>query len=92
MRPEEVLVVGDSVKKDIAIAKELGCHDAWAEYGTYVPGEYRERLDIVSSNANTRRHVASVFEQGVQLVKPTRSLSNYSQVLDIIDELSKPKA
>ena len=92
MRPEEVLVVGDSVKKDIAIAREVGCHDAWAEYGTYVPSEYRERLDIVSSNAITRRHVASVFEQGVQTVKPTRSLSNYAQVLDIIDALATPKA
>jgi phosphoglycolate phosphatase len=89
MRPDEVLVVGYSVKKDIAIAKELGCHDAWAEYGTYVPTEYRERLDIVSSNAITRRHAASVFEQGVQQVKPTRSLSNYAQLLDVIDELTK---
>lgn len=89
MQPHEVLVVGDSVKKDIAIAKEVGCHDAWAEYGTYVPTEYRERLDIVSSNAITRRHAASVFEQGAQTVKPTRSLSNYAQLLDIIDALAK---
>jgi phosphoglycolate phosphatase len=89
MQPHEVLVIGDSVKKDIAIAKELGCHDAWAEYGTYVSTEYRERLDIVSSNAITRRHAASVFEQGAQQVKPTRSLSNYGQLLDIIDALAK---
>lgn len=89
MRPEEVLVVGDSVKKDIAVARELGCHDAWAEYGTYVSGEYRERLDIVSSNAITRRHAASVFESGAQSVKPTRTLSNYGQVLDVVDALSK---
>jgi FMN phosphatase YigB (HAD superfamily) len=91
MRPDEVLVIGDSVKKDIAIAKEVGCHDAWAEYGTYVPVEYRERLDIISSNVITRRHAASVFESGAQTVKPTRSLSNYGQVLEIIDELAKPR-
>ncbi len=88
LQPAEVLVVGDSVKKDIAIAKELGCHDAWAEYGTYVPGEYRERLDIVSSNAITRRHAASVFESGTQAVKPSRSLSNYAQLLDLIDTVN----
>lgn len=88
VQPSEVLVVGDSVKKDIAIAQELGCHDAWAEYGTYVPGEYRERLDIVSSNAITRRHAASVFESGSQAVKPTRSLSSYAQVLELIDAVN----
>lgn len=54
-----------------------------------MPTEYRERLDIVSSNAITRRHAASVFEQGAQTVTPTRSLSNYAQVLDIIDSLSR---
>lgn len=89
MQPQDVLVVGDSVKKDIAIAQELGCHDCWAEYGTYVPGEYRERLDIVSSNAITRRHAASVFESGAQSLKPTRTLSNYGQLLDVIDALAR---
>lgn len=83
LEPKEVLVVGDSVKKDIAIAKELGCHDAWAEYGTYVSLEYRERLDIISSTAITRRHAAHVFETGQQSVTPTRALSNFGQVLEL---------
>jgi len=87
LQPTEVLVVGDSVKKDIAIAKELGCHDAWAEYGTYVGHEYRERLDIISSTAITRRHAANVFESGQQSVTPTRSLSNFSQVLELVASL-----
>ena len=29
LRPEEVLVVGDSYKKDIVPAESLGCHVAW---------------------------------------------------------------
>ncbi|MEW6434965.1 MAG: HAD family hydrolase [Myxococcota bacterium] len=86
VRPEEVLVVGDSLKKDIAVARELGCHDCWAEYGTYVSLEYRERLDIISSNAITRRHASSVFETGPQ-VKPTHTLSSYSQLLELVDRL-----
>ncbi|MFZ5442566.1 MAG: HAD family hydrolase [Myxococcota bacterium] len=86
--PSEVLVVGDSVKKDIAVARELGCHDAWAEYGTYVSHEYRERLDIISSPAITRRHAAHVFENGQQQdLRPTRALSNFSQVLELVDRL-----
>ncbi len=87
LQPQDVLVIGDSVKKDIAIAKELGCHDAWAEYGTYVSHEYRERLDIISSSAITRRHAAHVFESGQQTVTPTRALSNFGQVLELVERL-----
>ncbi len=88
LSPSEVLVVGDSVKKDIAVAQTLGCHDVWAEYGTYCSLEYRERLDIISSAAITRRHAAHVFESGQQQLAPTRSISNFNQVLGIVDLLS----
>lgn len=87
LQPFEVLVVGDSLKKDIAIAQELGCHDAWAEYGTYVSLEYRERLDIISSPAITRRHANHVFEQGAQQLSPTHTLSNFGQVLGLVEKL-----
>lgn len=87
LQPFEVLVVGDSLKKDIAIAQELGCHDAWAEYGTYVSLEYRERLDIISSPAITRRHANHVFEQGAPQLAPTHTLSNFGQVLGLVEKL-----
>jgi len=88
LRPSEVLVVGDSVNKDVAVARALGCHDCWAEYGTYVSLEYRERLDIISSSAITRRHAASVYESGGQAAPPTHVLSSYAQLLGIIDGLA----
>jgi hypothetical protein len=49
--------------------------------------EYRERLDIISSAAITRRHAASVFETE-PTVRPTHVLSNYGQLLDVIDALA----
>ena len=73
------------LKKDIAVAREVGAIDCWAEYGTYVSLEYRERLDIISAPAITRRHVASVFESGQLPQKATHVLSNFSQILDVID-------
>jgi phosphoglycolate phosphatase len=88
LQPSEVLVVGDSVKKDIAVAQAVGCHDAWAEYGTYVSLEYRERLDIISSPAITRRHAAHVFEHGQDQVRPTHRLSNFDQVVGLVDALT----
>jgi FMN phosphatase YigB (HAD superfamily) len=87
VKPHEVLVVGDSVKKDIAVARKLGCHDAWAEYGTYVSLEYRERLDIISSPAITRRHAAHVCEGGAPPITPTHTLSNFGQVLGLVERL-----
>ena len=88
LQPSEVLVVGDSLKKDIGVAQALGCHDAWAEYGTYVSLEYRERLDIISSPAITRRHAAHVFESGAHQLSPTHTLSNFGQVLGLVERLS----
>jgi phosphoglycolate phosphatase len=87
VQPKEVLVIGDSLKKDVAIAQELGCHDAWAEYGTYVSPEYRERLDIVSSAVITRRHAASVYESGEAPKAATHRLSGFDQVLSLVETL-----
>lgn len=87
MKASEVLMIGDSVKKDVAVAQLLGCHDAWAEYGTYVSLEYRERLDIISSPAITRRHAAHVFEGGAQQLVPTHTLSNFGQILKLVETL-----
>lgn len=86
VRPEDTLVVGDSIKKDIGAARAVGAIDCWAEYGTYVSAEYRERLDIVSAKAITRRHAAGMMENhGPAEDISTHTLSNFSQVLKIID-------
>lgn len=54
----EVLYVGDSVRKDMALATTVGVTGVWAEYGTYVSTEYRERLAVMSAKTVTQRHVA----------------------------------
>lgn len=84
--PKETLVVGDSLKKDVAVAKKVGAIDAWAEYGTYYSVEYRERLNIISADAITKRHAASILE-GDAAHKPdaaTHRLSNFQQILALI--------
>ncbi|MHB8874823.1 MAG: HAD family hydrolase [Myxococcaceae bacterium] len=87
VKPQETVLVGDSLKKDIAVAKKVGAVDCWAEYGTYVSVEYRERLDIISANVITQRHAASMFEGDAQKaeMQPTHTLSNFSGVLKVID-------
>jgi phosphoglycolate phosphatase len=54
----DVLYVGDNVKKDMPVARACGATGVWAEYGTYVSGEYRERLAVISAASVTKRHVA----------------------------------
>jgi hypothetical protein len=73
------------VTKDIGVARAVGCREAWAEYGTYASPEYRERLSIVSSNVITRRHAAHLFEKQSDVEKPRHRLSNYEQVLTLLD-------
>jgi phosphoglycolate phosphatase len=69
----------------VAVARKVGALDCWAEYGTYVSREYRERLDIISAAAITRRHAASVFEADAQRSeRPSHSLSNFAQLLAIL--------
>lgn len=85
--PDQTLYVGDSLKKDVAVARAVGALDCWAEYGTYVSAEYRERLDIISAPSVTRRHAAGVLEGGeARREEPaTHALSNFAQLLRIID-------
>ncbi len=76
----DVLYVGDNVKKDMPVAQACGALGLWAEYGTYVSGEYRERLAVISAKAVTQRHVADETPARWPL-----ALSSFTQVLEHLD-------
>ena len=76
----EVLSVGDNVKKDMPVARDCGALGVWAEYGTYVSHEYRERLAVISPKVVTRRHVADETPARWPL-----SISSFTQVLEVLD-------
>jgi phosphoglycolate phosphatase len=89
LRGEQVLLVGDNVKKDMPVAEACGALGVWAEYGTYVSKEYRDRLQVISAGAVTRRHVADAT--------PTRwplAISSFTQVLEVLDgaRWSRPRS
>ena len=81
--PKEVMFVGDSQTKDVAIAQATGALDAWAEYGTYVSVEYRERLAVISAPSATRRHLQHAASQARA---PSVRLSGFDQVLKLVLE------
>ncbi|OFX21538.1 MAG: haloacid dehalogenase, partial [Anaeromyxobacter sp. RBG_16_69_14] len=76
----EVAYVGDNPKKDMPLAEACGALGVWAEYGTYVSVEYRERLAVISAQAVTRRHVAEESPARWPL-----AISSFTQVLEILD-------
>ena len=76
----EVVYVGDNPKKDMPLAQACGALGVWAEYGTYVSEEYRERLAVISAQAVTRRHVAEESPARWAL-----AISSFTQVLEILD-------
>ncbi|HTN53442.1 MAG TPA: HAD family hydrolase [Anaeromyxobacter sp.] len=80
LRGREVLYVGDNVKKDMPVARACAAVGVWAEYGTYVSHEYRERLAVISAQAVTRRHVADETPARWPL-----AISSFTQVLEILD-------
>ncbi|MDF1562676.1 MAG: HAD family hydrolase [Deltaproteobacteria bacterium] len=83
LAPEEVLMVGDNLKKDVAAAAAAGVQAAWAEYGTYISPEYRERLDTFSAAAVTAKNVAA--ETDHETYRPGATLSNFRQVLELLE-------
>ncbi|MBI3182796.1 MAG: HAD family hydrolase [Myxococcales bacterium] len=88
--PAETLVIGDSLRKDVGVARAVGAIDCWAEYGTYVSIEYRERLDIISAISVTRRHAASVYEADkAERDTATHALSSFAQVLEVVEESAR---
>lgn len=84
---DEVIVVGDNRAKDGGMARAAGARWAWAEYGTYLSLEYRERLDTISARSATRRHL-SENEPGKPLPDPDFVLSNFAQVAGIVQALN----
>lgn len=84
IEPAEVAFVGDSLTKDVKVAREAGALDCWAEYGTYISAEYLERLAIISAPSATRRHLRHAPDD--KSGRPTVRLSCFEQVLEVVEQ------
>jgi hypothetical protein len=84
-----VIYVGDNVRKDMPVARACGALGVWAEYGTYISAEYRERLAVISARSVTVRHVADEGKERWPL-----AISSFSQVKDVVQgsRWSAPRA
>lgn len=87
--PEETVFVGDNLKKDVALARSVGALDVWAAYGSYVPLEYRDRLDVVSASRVTRRHVSDADGPAPEA---THALAEFRDLLPIVRAFREERA
>lgn len=84
LNKDEVLMVGDNIKKDMAAAAAAGVVGVWAEYGTYISPEYRERLDIISARSVTKKNVADELDE--KAIQPEIAIGGFRRILDIVDQ------
>jgi FMN phosphatase YigB (HAD superfamily) len=82
---DEVVYVGDNPLKDMPVAAACGAVGVWAEYGTYVSAEYRERLAVISAKAVTARHAPGAADEGRGQPRWPLAISSFTQVLDVVD-------
>lgn len=78
--PEKALYVGDSIIKDISMAKRSGTHAAWARYGTRYEKELWEKL--VRITHWTKEDAAREFQlrNEAKGVSPDVELNSFSEV------------
>lgn len=79
--PKDILWVGDNLRKDVELGKTLGIHTAWAEYGTRISEETKQKLLAFSPERNVHRN-AAMDPQSATSPKPDITLSNFSEIID----------
>lgn len=82
LKPDRVVVIGDSLKKDIRIAREMGVPNVWARYGTVIPKEFRDKLGDYSAPEIQRRNVS---QPGEVPYEPMHTIDRFDQLLDLIE-------
>lgn len=78
VEPDEALMVGDNLTKDIGLAQSVGALDVWAEYGTQLDPEVRARLERLVPRSVIRRNAPEL--EGSELRAKVR-LPSYADLL-----------
>lgn len=79
--PDQAVLVGDNLKKDIRIAQELGIADVWARYGTKISSEAREKLSYYSAASIQKRNVS---QEGDTEYHPTYTIDYFEEILPLL--------
>jgi phosphoglycolate phosphatase len=76
--PEETVMIGDNVSKDLGVAEAVGARGVWAEYGTWMSLEVRERLERYVPNVVLKRNAPELEPSSTP---PREGVKSYLQLL-----------
>jgi phosphoglycolate phosphatase len=90
--PEDVWYVGDSLSRDISMAKAAGVTAVWARYGTTFDPRHWDILVRVShwSEEDIRREAELKRRHG--MVQPDFTIDSFDELLQILEIKHKPAA
>jgi FMN phosphatase YigB (HAD superfamily) len=87
LRPEEVLYVGDSITKDILLARRSGTYDALAEYGRHIqPEKFAELLKITYW---TEEDLLLEGRLKGEAVTPRFTLTKADDIITVVDSIQR---
>lgn len=87
---DQVLWVGDNLRKDVGLGKQLGVKTVWAQYGTNIATEIREGLLAFSPDTNVARNV-SLDPMSDESPVPDFVLPSCSHLSDVLKSVIKTK-
>ena len=76
---QNVVWVGDNLRKDIGLGNRLGVRSVWAEYGTKIDGEMLRKLKIFSPESSIHKNVM-LPQSAPESPKPDRVLAKFGDV------------
>ena len=77
---EEVIWIGDNLRKDVGLGLSLGVTTGWAEYGTRIDLLIKQRLFSFSPLENVHKNVA-LHPDSLHSPKPHFSLDSFAELL-----------
>jgi FMN phosphatase YigB (HAD superfamily) len=83
--PSQALYVGDSLVRDIYMARQAGLHSAWAKYGTLYEKSLWPQLVRVTHWTDADVEREQKLRDEARGVEPDRSLDKFSDLLDYFD-------
>ncbi|MFW7381042.1 MAG: HAD family hydrolase [Oligoflexus sp.] len=83
---DQVLWVGDNLRKDVGLGRRLGVHTAWAEYGTRIPAGFKDRLLAFSPDTNVHKNVA-LDPKSADAPVPDVTLQSFDELLLSLDQV-----
>ncbi|EKS6492571.1 TPA_asm: HAD hydrolase-like protein, partial [Salmonella enterica subsp. enterica serovar Senftenberg] len=81
---KDAVYVGDSITKDISMAKSIGMKAVWARYGRQFAPELWEILVKITHWTDKDVEREEQLKESFSRVKPDYSINSFAEILDLM--------